>query len=349
MSKHTMLTEDLSTMSSSLVTDLDDANVTNGIGTPKGSGPITSVHVVYVIALSISIMGLIGNIFTILVLKLHKPKSVYIFFLQVLAVADGLVMFFTIALVTMGLLKCRSCGMVIKVCVSCHDIAQFLSHWILVSASLDRFLAFNDPFKKGCMKGCSQKKGWVITLAILTAAVLFEIPRMVEVPKDHHLFTTSINMAVRYIAPLVILMYVNVRLVFYVRQVQQDHEKLTRKDNEQSRTRSATIMLIMVVFIFLICGITRTGYLILNVAKLKSATKTYSLTSWILIMFNNAFNFVIYVMFYKKFRQNLRKLWICRMCFKKSRGHIIKSTATNHSKYHTVQSTVSLTNTQSSL
>ena len=299
---------------------------------------LPSQQITFIIALTISLVGLVGNIFTVLVLKLHKPKSVYIFFLQMLAVADGLVMFFTIVAVSLYLNSSFPSIRVRTALSACHDVAQFTSTWVLVTASLDRYLAFNNPFKKGCMKGCTQKKALGIVLSIVLVAVLLEIPRMVVVPREHQLLATIINFVFRYFVPLIILAYVNCRLVFYVRQVEQDHNELTRKaTTDQNRTRSATIMLIVVVFIFLVCSMTRGLSLVIQLAvRLGAAKKPLNLTTWILMLINSAINFVVYVMFYQKFRQNVKNIF--QLCYKKKRGHANLQSTNMQSRYRTAYS-----------
>ena len=276
---------------------------------------MTSQQIVYIVALCISIMGLIGNGVTFCALRLHKPQTVYIFYLQILAVADGLVMLWTIAMLAMILSSCKTCRKTIMAFANCHDISQFLSHWLLVMASIDRYLAFNNPFRRGCFKNCcSIKRGWVYVTIIVTVGILLEIPRWIKVPGKHLIIAISLNILPRYLLPLAILLVINFQLVFFVRRVRENHNRLTRgnqKNSNQNRKRSVTIMLMVVVFIFLLCGVTRGIFLIVqHVCRLEFTTrKILTLTTWVLMLFNNAVNFFIYVMFYEKFRENVKNLF----------------------------------------
>ena len=123
--------------------------------------------------------------------------------------------------------------------------------------------------------------------------------------RDHNNIYIIINIILRYLIQIIILFVLNVGLIQAIRQAGLKHTSLT--GTKQATNKSVTINLIVVVIIFLICGTCRgTFYVLYNgfpqVFPNQVVTKLCNMVSKILMTINSSVNFLVYCMFYKRFR-----------------------------------------------
>ena len=277
-------------------------------------------------ALTLAGMGVVGNLLSIIVLATQIPRTVYVLLLLVLSVADEIISCSTVVFTLTNFIYYFHCSSIkdaqtlyfnIATWVPlAHDVAQLFSNWILVMVSVDRYLAINRPFAGGFSKA----KAALVVFFTATGCVLFCLPRVLSTLKiitRNNTIQEPLEILFRYFLPLVLLAVLNGRLLCYIRHAQREHSELTGQRRDSNK--SVTVILVLVVVVFLVCGTTRGIYIVIQTGWPVMMSEFWNNFTWILMVVNSSINFIIYVLFYKRFRKTLQEVVLrpCRSSRKK--------------------------------
>ena len=196
----------------------------------------------------------------------------------------------------------------------------------MVQLAVDRYIAICMPFSAN--RWCNVSKAKRGFLLIVIFSILINIYRAVELFRKSYvrlpISYSVINITFRYLLQIVILLVINTKLIIVIRRAQETEPgivvSLRDKASQNSSLRhanSVTINLIVVVIIFLVCGTCRGIFFILFSTAphvFRGHASAYflsaSITS-IMMVFNSSINFVVYCLFYKKFRTTVTEMF-CR-------------------------------------
>ena len=216
------------------------------------------------------------------------------------------------------------------------DIAQCINTWLTVLVTLHRFIAIISPHK--AVIHCTYQKAKIHLIAVSIIIFLHEIPIFLDnevkkiiisnnntiyIPayKDLNLnhwyqviYKTTFYYVLMYIIPWILLVIMTMFLVKTVKKAQQFRIKAGNQENHHDNTDDITTSLIAVVVTSLVCRpwepIRR-----LLVALLKEEPGCghyffyYEEFPAMTSALNSSANFVLYMLFCKRFPETLRKIF----------------------------------------
>ena len=293
----------------------------------------------------ICVLGILGNIISLVVLSCDRSKCPTFYSLKALASTDVLLL--TSALVQQVvpmfcfLIKCTNSfclnlGYVRVYVWPVICIAQMSSIWLTVLISAERYAAICRPLQAKSMRNLPKVRMGVICILLLS--LLFNMPKFFEFqpvketstvtnltwvmvgdtslrrnPVYRYLYNTALYCLVIYAAPLSILTALNVKIVTQMRQASRVWEQLNRI---QQRELKATAIPLCIVIVFFVCGTQSLVSFILDAVFVESTSERlqiYTAVVNLLVIINSAINFLIFYLFGSKFRRLLRHVMICKM------------------------------------
>ena len=295
----------------------------------------------------VAVLGLIGNIFSMVVLldcRMRSSTSVYLF---ALAVSDSIILiamtlFFALPAIYIytGYLKpyMDFFPYMLPIAYPISLIAQMCSIYTTVSFTVERFIAVCRPLKAAEM--CTIPRARRVVLGTFIFSVIYNIPRMLEY-KVTYIFDSQANMTqAKYVhttlgknatfrhiyflylhIPIMVLLPFLILAVFntlLIRAVKNSVRTYGRVNNRARRENNLTIMLITVVVIFLL---TQVVSIVDNINGAILSTEEQNLpenvklttVSTFMVILNSATNFYIYCVFGRKFRRVFCHIF-CRYC-----------------------------------
>ena len=242
-------------------------------------------------------------------------------------------------------------------------IAQTTSTWIIVLVTIDRYVAVCHPFQ--AKNWCNIHRARTAVVVVWLASVVFNFPRFFYY---HHrqfgvdngnqttisgtfvahaesesggefweryrtIYHIGISMAMMYVIPVPVLACLNTKLIREIANARKRQLQLTGTKNERD-TLAVTINLIAVVTVFIICetpDFIATIITLEHIHVSKVTLQYFLCIKEFLLVFSRAINFVIYCLFYSKFRRLLRIL-LCRRCLY-AYGETFMSTTNDTGKY----------------
>ena len=290
--------------------------------------------------LVISLVGFTGNAVSVVVLQRQKQRTSNVFLLQCLCSADACLLattFIMSCIFTWELSNRRGSNQIMKgIVVIFFDLFQFSSNWVLVQLTTDRYIAICKPFFAA--KWCTVTRARRCLFGIVIGSILLTLPRAFSFFLQGNFKTLKMSYSVtstifRYGIPILVLSLLNTKLVLEIRAARQREikqllqgntgEPLTSSNNAKRKSTknkdSVTINLIAVVIIFLVCGSCRGIYFILatgfrNIYGRRFGFLIYNVISNILMISNSAVNFMVYCLFYKRFRETSRVMFCANVC-----------------------------------
>jgi len=199
---------------------------------------------------------------------------------------------------------------------------QMTTVWLTVLVSGERYVAICRPLHAAIV--CTVSRVRLAVLSIIVVSILFNVPRYFEVQVDDTgslieksavgnapafriLYTSAMYAMALFIVPLVLLIYLNVRLVMALRRGRSEWLQL---QTPQRREQTLTVIPLTIVLVFFICG---TPSLAVNVIDSVdpdlpgrySAYVTLMVVANFLVVINSASNIIIYCLVGSQFRNKL--------------------------------------------
>lgn len=320
-----------------------------------------------VCTITISLLGLVGNMLTIIVLTRRTMRSSTNCYLTALAIWDSIVLVGTLLLMSLPsiwpLFRDFIFAYIIAYMYPLALIAQTATIWLTVSFTVERFIAVRYPLKAASM--CTINRARIVIVIVSVYSILFNICRWFEYNIDYKydasenliqiasnatdLGSNEMYLRIYFfyfylpfmcVIPMVALLVINTFLIYAVKK-----SRLQRKDMNvrQSRENNVTIMLVSVVIVFIFCQVPA---LIYNMAYAFNRESILMHFSWqilsilrnFLVNVNSSVNFILYCAFGQKFRKIFMRTF-CRYFLKEDEFHSITYQGTGnlnstvHKKY----------------
>ena len=312
-------------------------------------------------------LGIIGNIFNIVVLRHPKMRSSTNIYLLALACCDSIYLLFTLSL---SFLHCSNqeqsalsfyyipYGRVIS------DLFANTAVWLTVSFTLERYIGVCYPMKGKAW--CTVGKAKIVVMITFIVSVVNTVPEIFELKiiRSKNEFS-EIKYECRYtelaesqsyqigyywwyialftFLPLVLLSIFNSLLIRSVwranknRQLLSNTRVLGENQKQNSEQQKVTTMLIAVVLIFILCQLPQAVLLIIksyfNSQGIPDPADLFRIAGNIcnlLVQVNSSVNFLLYSYFSSKFRRTFRKLF-CN-CNKVLRSKTMRNIANTYNR-----------------
>ena len=239
------------------------------------------------LSLPMAVLGIVGNILALVVLRRYKHRQTTTVLFQALAVADILVLVSGIVVRSARLIYPRSSfytwfHYMCRWMYPTNYFIRLIDTWITVLLTVDRFIAVCHPLQATRM--CTMKRTYYSLVAVVVHSFLFSLPRYFEyqiVPgiypstnRTGHFFATTpiVNnqiynvgyricafFVVMYLVPMVLLISLNASLLFALRKARRERSSLRlASDHPRSITTrnnsSVTFIVITVVVMCVACN-----------------------------------------------------------------------------------------------
>ena len=311
------------------------------------------------------ILGMTGNVTSFFVLCRHRAETATIMLLRVLAVSDSILLLTSIFVYCLPAVYPYT-G-VLRIFYEEFDVvrtyvwpfalmAHTITVWITVLVTLHRYCSICKALSNTQLYIAKATKLQVF--AVVALSVLYNTPRFFE----HHrisdgqtiltgnmsnvtcqvpvnlgdsriyqiIYSNVLYFPVMYILPLIILTYLNVRLIKAMNGLRKRKQTLT---GHRAKDDHITLIVIVIVIIFIICQtpalVNQIFWAILNQTERRCGQFHfyYTKVSDLLIILNSSVNFMIYCLFGKTFRRT----FIDTFCRRKI-GTLSTNTKRNNSK-----------------
>ena len=295
--------------------------------------------------------GFFGNLLSLIVLSRDRSSSTTFYSLKALACADMLLLAGAMLQQVIPL-YCYYSQQTDPFCLNQGYIrvytwpivcaAQMISIWLTVLISAERFVAICFPLQ--AVRTCTVRKVRVCISVIVLVSILYNIPKFFEfVPTEETIFFREVNVTgvvmngtsmrlnplyrygynmalfclVLYACPLTILTILNVKIVTVIRRAKRNWESLNRSRQKEMK---ATILPLMIVVVFFICGTQALLAFILDAIFVSEVKwlQIYTAVVNLLVITNSAINFILMYYFGRKFRTLLYQMLNCKS--KKANG-----------------------------
>ena len=282
----------------------------------------------------ICILGVIGNTVSFMVLRKDRSSPVAAFLLEVLSVADNVYLIIWMLNYTV-----RYCFMYFHISESeLHPmwmylrvysfpilfIAQLETIWLTVVIAMNRFMAVCMPYKAPHL--CNMINVYKEVIFVTAFSILYNMPRFFELTihtvanqtkynrtelGTNEYYTTVYVDALYYlftfVLPLLILTFVNTRVTIAYQALRQRRRRMTSRRSENEN--NITLVMIIIVLIFMLCQAPARIAQLVWKYKYKNCHQYQFYVIHIsntLEALNSSINFVVYVVFRKRFRDILR-------------------------------------------
>lgn len=304
-----------------------------------------------VILTTLGVLGIIGNVISLIILSRPEMRSSVNCGLQGLAFFDTIVLISSVTMMGLQKLGYRvsilyryTFEMFPFVVMFAYPIglqAQTGSVWTTVGVTVERYVAVCHPLKARFL--CTYRRARVFNLLICIFALCYNIPRFWEIsirqvidPETnssvyiahasvfrknklyYEVYYIWLYLFVMYFIPFLTLAVLNVFIWKAVQHANKDRQRLTRREEKEI---GLAMMLICVVAIFFVCNILA---LIANILEyFDIVIPSLVRVSNLLVTFNSSINFVIYCIFGQKFK----KMFLHMFCgFRRTKNQSFTST-----------------------
>lgn len=212
-------------------------------------------------------------------------------------------------------------------------ISQTGSAWTTCLITVERYFAVCHPMRIRTLANRTRAI-WAV-FWVSSSAIFYNIPRFYELKTEDYYGTRVIQqtdlrrdplyykfyfifayLASMYIIPLSVLSVLNVKIYRAVKRANCSRASLT---NQQETELNVASMLVLLVSIFLACNAPAFFVNVLElIDKDHEAFKIGTQVSNLLVCANSSVNFVIYCIFGKKFRENLKQ----SICWRKKKQRV---------------------------
>ena len=294
------------------------------------------------------VVGVIGNSFAFVVFWKESIKSSALFLFQCLSLIDSALLLTVFPMYSMhsfvgytGWLQGYKAihPYVLVYLLPLALTAQTATIWVTVLVAVTRYIAICLPFRAS--RWCTVSKAKKQLAFVLLFAVLFNIPRFIELRVEyvthdngttytataaysgllsHKLYyivyDNILYFIINLVLPVFILMLLNIRMIKALMAFRRTRVEMQSVGQQQDN--NITFVLIIVVTVVIICQVPALiNRVMWNVAP-DEARRCGGFQFYLrhitnmLVIFNSAINFVIYVLFNKRFRLVLIQTACCR-------------------------------------
>ncbi|XP_054722361.1 FMRFamide receptor-like [Uloborus diversus] len=299
----------------------------------------------------LGVMGILGNIISLIILSKPEMRASVNCGLQGLAFFDTIVLISSVTMLGLHKLGYKMFILyrytfeifpfVVMVAYPIGLIAQTGSVWTTVGVTVERYVAVCHPLKARFL--CTYRRARVFNILIVVFAVCYNIPRFWEIdvrevldpytntsgyvarPSEfrmnklyYKVYYIWLYLFVMYFIPFLTLAVLNIFIWKAVQHANKDRQRLTRREEKEI---GLAMMLICVVAIFFVCNILA---LLINILEcFDIVIPALVRVSNLLVTFNSSINFVIYCIFGQKFK----KMFLHMFCgFRRSKNQSFTST-----------------------
>ena len=313
---------------------------------------VLAVLNIYILG-TIIVLGLVGNILTLLVLRKEKKSSTTLL-LTCLAIGDSLILLLASINTTYWSIEVAYFnifgGIFPLLFPYLPPILRMISTsvaWITMLLTIERFIAVRNPLKAKTI--CSKGKMTIALCIIVCFAIGFHVPMFFEVTlkeaydpanckmflyyyptpllenKEYYIGYRVITEAiVRMFVPVISLIFFNYQLVKGLKEAFRRRQATVANDqgSVDRVSSNVTTMVVGVVTVFIICQLPYMVFVIIDIFNvvipqddlMSYETREYSIMAINgLIIINSSVNFLLYVMLGKRFRQ-LFAAMCCSIC-----------------------------------
>ena len=298
-----------------------------------------------VIVGTLSILGLVGNTLSLIVLQRDNGGKVANLLLQALAIADNCVLIASIGILSIyGSLPYFKAYDTLRRLLSpirlyfqpIAYITKTCAIWMTVLLAVNRFVVIKKPLRAQDL--CTLWKARLQVLGVVVFSIVCNIPTFFHFKEitvqegnasrtrltyssigagssAYVIYTNTFSVLV-LLLPMVILIIMNVGLILELRKMQQQRKRLsTMATPNNTSDANITLVMIIIIVIFIVCHLPD------RVAQ--GIGSFYKETWWtyscyvdaacnFLIAFNSSINFFVYYFVRKRFRETLSSLLCCR-------------------------------------
>ncbi|KAK2190608.1 hypothetical protein NP493_74g01015 [Ridgeia piscesae] len=274
---------------------------------------LTVLIVRHILIPVIAVLGVLGNIFNIVVLTRKWMRSSTNYYLTALAIYD------IVYLVFAFLLTVVITGHPPEIMIVIIDIASNTGVWLTLTFTVERYICVCHPMRGRVM--CTPKRAKYVIASVCIAGALITFPAYFrpsigECPSFKLGYLNVIQALFTYI-PMTLLLIFNTLLVRNVMRASRERAALmaisttssrrARRAAEQSRV---TTMLIVVVVVFFVCQLPQA---VMNTTKtlteISDSEMILHRIGNLLVVINCAVNFVLYSSVSSKFRRTFAHVY----------------------------------------
>ena len=300
------------------------------------------------LSMPISLLGIVGNILSFIVMCKQRQSLTTSILLQGLAVADTLILTSTLLIRSMRylctcLLTCvaytRAYRYIFRWLYPCVFLFRLSTTWLTTLLTMDRYIAVSHPLQAHRL--CTVSKTYRNILLIILISVIFSIPRFFEytIDEDDEFGFTSTSFSKNryytiiykillffifmYLLPMALLIVANTKLLCTLRRA--DYRRARMQNNRRDKLAytskyAVTSIVVTVVLISIVCNVcAMLSHILYSLAMcfdhlsfLDSHRRISSNISNLMITFNSAINFIIYCLYSRNFRVTFLRMFRCR-------------------------------------
>lgn len=280
------------------------------------------------------ILGTVANILVVIVMqRKEQRKYTTSLYLSYLALLDTLIQYTGLSrqwiLAQFGFdIRNKSSGICKLHLFLMYYLVQ-VEAWLLSSIAIERVAAVWWPIQARFLFtrrfAAIQIASFSVFLFVVNAHIFWtqelihtEIGNICAIKPNFRVFRGIIwgwmDMILATIVPFSVMICSNIAVVV---KIAQQHQKRKRGSSQEAKVQSVTVMLLTVCVVFLLCTLPLTIYL----SDTESFDVTYgccfsTYVIWptlnIFFYFNNTSNFFLYFVSGRKFREQLRAMFVCR-------------------------------------
>ena len=192
----------------------------------------------------------------------------------------------------------------IHICVSCSRSGHMTTMWVTLLIAVNRYIIVCLPLRASVW--CTDRKVKIQLAVVLLFAVLYASADTLTGFGNWGITAIPVfHPTLDIILPICILTLLNIRLITALTA----HRRMQMQNQSSQKNDSMTFVLVIVVAVLIICQLPRIAILMLILTPSLFITSGIECSllpiSNVLVVFNSAFNFYIYIFFNKAFRDVL--------------------------------------------
>lgn len=332
------------------------SDITTKVGKTKTTAKTVFDFIEYDVALFLNryyliiicAIGIPGNIAALITLAKMRPLSSSLLYMVALAVVDTVALIIKILYLQITTVNIPLLDVGCKLIFLFGTFSMQYSSWILVSMTVERFIAIWFPLKVS--KWCTRQRAIIVMLVIGTLLMGLNFHYLWTYHEVEHSFYTyhctsfpeymDFENNVWYyldglaysIIPFIVLIVCNIMIIVGIKRSSRKQRALTNKmDKLQSADKAKqqsqiTIMLVTISIVFVLFTMPNCIFFIIQ-GKINYLATPHSHAIWVLWMqvifflsdANHAINFYLYFLSGQKFRQKFKSMVCCRKSPKRIR------------------------------